>query len=252
MNYSQLLVERMAAWLADNFSKFQLESLFRKYRIANLYPEGTSKYKRTLSILGQMVKREEAEPIMKDIWEKTGERLNLKMLKGQANKFDRQLLTALRADGYEMVNGKIIPAPPLQLMAESMGHLQMLLRHRNFLVAEGHLIQALDNYQRGNWAACNAQLRALLEEICNVLYARNSDEEMSMVGGSARKWLETMGILSEKESEFFKSWFKILHTEGSHPGLSSQEDTRWRLHVTVSTSHWALMALDKSGEVEKT
>jgi hypothetical protein len=189
---------------------------------------------------------------MKDIWEKIGERLNWKMLNGQANKFDKQLLSALRADGYEVVNGKIIPAPPLQMMADSVGHLQMLLHHRNFLVAEGHLIQALDNYQRGNWAACNAQLRALLEEICNVLYAKHSGEERSLVGGGARKWLEAMGILSQKESEFIQSWFNILHTEGSHPGLSSQEDTRWRLHVTVSTSHWAIMALDKSGELEKT
>jgi len=247
MKYSQLLIERMAAWLADNFSKFQLEMLFRKYKIGNMYPEGTSKYKRTLSILGQMINREEAEPIMKDIWEKIGEHINLKMVKGQSNKFDRQLLTALRADGYEMVNGKIIPAPPLQLMAESVGHLQMILRQRNFVVAEGHLIQALDNYQRGNWAACNAQLRVLLEEVWNVICEKHSNEEKYMVGGGARKWLEDKGILSKKESEFIQSWFNMMHTEGSHPGLSSQEDSRWRLHVTVSTTHWAIMALDKYG-----
>lgn len=247
MNYSELLIDRTASWLADNFSGYQLENLFNKYNIANLYRQGSSKYKRCLCALGRIVDREEAEPIIKDIWEKVGERITWKMRNGQANKFDSQLLSALRADGYELVSGKIIPAAPLKMMADSVGYLQVLLRHRNFLVAEGHLIQALDNYQRGNWAACNAQLRALLEEICNVLYAKHSDEERYLVGGGARKWLEAMGILSGKESEFIQSWFNILHTEGSHPGLSSKEDTRWRLHVTVSTSHWAIMALDKSG-----
>lgn len=255
MNYSQLLLERTASWLADNFSGLQLESLFRKYRVAHLYSQGTNKYKRTLASLGQLANSEEAEPIMRDIWERIGERLNWKMLNGQANKFDRQLLSALRAEGYEIVNGKMIPAPPLQLMAESVGHLQVLLHHKNLLVAEGHLIQAVDNYQRGNWAACNAQLRALLEEICNVLCVGHSDHpnaERPPTGGGARKRLEAIGLLSRKESEFVQSWFSILHTEGAHPGLSSQEDTRWRLYVTVSTSHWMVMALDKPGRLERT
>lgn len=251
MKYTQLLIDRVASWLADNYSNYQLENLFNKYSIGNMYtkgyPQGTGKYSRCLYAVGQIVEREEEEAIMKDIWERVGEVITRKMRNGKANKFDRQLLSALRADGYELVNGKIIPAPPLQLMADSVGHLQMLLRYRNFLVAEGHLIQAVDNYQRGNWAACNAQLRALLEEICNVLYTKHSNEERYMVGGGARKWLEARGILSERESEFIQSWFNILHTEGSHPGLSSQEDTRWRLYVTVSTSYWAIMALDKSG-----
>ena len=82
MDYSQFLIEKIASWLADNFSNFQLETLFRKYNLVHLYTSGTNKYSRTLSALGEIVHQKEAEHIMKDILEKIGERINWKMLNG--------------------------------------------------------------------------------------------------------------------------------------------------------------------------
>lgn len=242
------MLEKTASWLADNYSDFQLGIFFKKYKIDNLYIGATNKYNRTLSALRKIVDTEQADQIMKDVWENIGERLNWKMLNGRANKIDRQLISALRAEGYEILNGKIIPAPALQLMVESLGYLQTLLRHMKFYIAEGHLVQAVDNFQRGNWAACNAQLRSLLEEVFNVLCAKHLEDKKHLVGGAARKHLEQLGIISPNESAFIQSWFNILHTSGSHPGLSSQEDTRLRVYVTVSICHWAIVALNKSIE----
>lgn len=97
MSYSQFLLEKTASWLADNYSDFQLSIFFNKYKINNLYIGGTNKYNRTLSALRKIVDTEQADQIMKDIWENIGERLNWKMLNGRANKIDRQLISALRA-----------------------------------------------------------------------------------------------------------------------------------------------------------
>jgi hypothetical protein len=129
-------------------------------------------------------------------------------------------------------------------MSSGVGLLQAALHEREWDIAEGHLSQALDNFQRGNWAACNSQLRSLLEEIFNAIGRdRFTNKEKAITGGNARKRLETTGILSQKESEFIQSWFNILHTSGAHPGLSTQDDTQFRLYVTAAMAYWAIRAI---------
>jgi len=218
--------------------------IFQKYGHGHWDMRGTSKYNRTLSVLAEITVSQEHEQVMRDVLETVGERINWKMLNGRGNRIDKQLISALRTDGYEIVNGKVIPAPPLSSMGDGVGPLKTVLEEREWHVAKEHLTQALDNFQRGNWAACNSQLRSLLEEVFNCIAKDGlADIEKTLTGGNARKQLETTGVLSQKESQFIQSWFNILHTSGAHPGLSTQEDTRWRLHVTAATAYWAIRAI---------
>ncbi|MCL0075722.1 hypothetical protein M1O17_02440 [Dehalococcoidia bacterium] len=180
---------------------------------------------------------------MGGIFEQVGERVNWKMLQGQANKFDRQLVVALRASGYEIVNGKVTLAPPLGSLSDVAGPLAAALESLGWETAKGHFMQALDNFQRGNWASCNSQLRAMLEEVFNSVAKLTASSANAPVGGNARKHLQATGALSHVEAQFIQAWFNVLHTSGAHPGLSNREDTRWRLFVTATTAFWVLSAL---------
>ncbi|MBI2998375.1 MAG: hypothetical protein HYY46_07955 [Deltaproteobacteria bacterium] len=243
MKISQSLLDRLAARLADNHSNFQLQAMFARQGYSHWESRGSSKFNRTLSVLADIAATEPAEHIMGGIFEHVGERLNWKMLQGQANKFDRQLVAALRADGYEIFNGKVMLAPPLGSLSDTAGPLVAALESLGWDTAKGHLMQALDNFQRGNWASCNSQLRATLEEVFNSIAKLTPRSANAPVGGNARKHLQATGALSHVEAEFIQAWFNVLHTSGAHPGLSSREDTRWRLFVTAATVFWAPSAL---------
>lgn len=127
-----------------------------------------------------------------------------------------------------------------------------LLKAFQFATPLGHLDQAIEAHTRGDWAAANGQLRTFLESLFDDI-ARNvrPAEALQLPSSENRRaLLADIGFLAVGRNEwtqdgknFLNGLFKMLHTEGSHPGLSSEDHCTFRLHVVLVTARTFLRRL---------
>ena len=122
---------------------------------------------------------------------------------------------------------------------------QGLLKQGEFDVAHGHLRQAIEAHTRGNWAAANAQLRTFIESLFDEIAGKISPGETSLLSTSEnrRAYLGKIGFFALDRSEwgndgknYINGLFKMLHTDGSHPGLSDEDHCTFRLHIVLVTA----------------
>jgi hypothetical protein len=145
-----------------------------------------------------------------------------------------QFRSVLRADGYEVQDGKLVPAPSSSVdFAAEKGKLEVALETFGFTLALNHLDQAVDNIALGNWEAANAQIRSFLENIFDEIAACKCQGSSPVPkGGNARQYLRNVGFINgDLENNLVKSLFELLHTSGSHPGLSDEQDCLNRLLI---------------------
>ena len=163
---------------------------------------------------------------------------------------------ALAHDGYSLTwntNGRaeLRPALPVELGAETDDEVHQLLAAHGFATACGHLDQALNAHVRGDWAAANGQLRTfmecLLDEIAGSLWP---NEAKGLTSENRRALLGRVGFFSKERKEwtgngknYVNGLFKMLHTEGSHTGLSDVEHCTFRLHLVLVTARTFLRRL---------
>jgi len=130
-----------------------------------------------------------------------------------------------------------------------------LLRDFGFSVSKGHLDQAIEAHTRGDWAAANSQTRTFMESLFDAI-AEHIDPAKAASGSSEnrRAMLATLGFLSVLRNEwtsdgknYINGLFKMLHTEGSHPGLSDEDRSTFRLHVALVTARTFLRRLKNGG-----
>lgn len=134
-----------------------------------------------------------------------------------------------------------------------------LLKHFGFTVSLGHLDQAIEAHTRGDWAAANSQTRTFFESLFDQIAAFIDPAAAATAGSSEnrRAWLATEPrpkFLSKERNEwtndgknYVNGLFKMLHTEGSHPGLSDEDRSTFRLHVVLVTARTFLRRL-KNGQ----
>lgn len=127
-----------------------------------------------------------------------------------------------------------------------------LLNHFNFNVPLGHLDQAIDAHTRGDWAAANSQIRSFLEGLLDNIASHMDPEKAAKLPSSEnrRAWLAESGFLSRNRNEwtndgksYLHGLFKMLHTDGSHPGLSDEDHSTFRLHLGLITGRTLLRRL---------
>lgn len=168
-------------------------------------------------------------------------------------------LRGLARDGFVLVPGRhgirasIRAALPAAIQLPSTDdEVHHLLKHYGFDVPRGHLNQAIDAHTRGNWAGCNGQLRTFLESLLDDI-ARHLCPQEAAAPASAenrRALLGSIGFLSPDRGEwsgdgknYVSGLFKMLHTHGSHPGLSDEDHSTFRLHVVLVTAGMLLRRL---------
>jgi hypothetical protein len=129
-----------------------------------------------------------------------------------------------------------------------------LLKHFRFSTPLGHLDQAIDAHARGDWAACNSQLRTFLESLLDDIarHVRPQEAAQSPSSENRRALLADAGFLAADRNEwtqdgknFINGLFKMLHTQGSHPGLSDEDHSTFRLHVVLVTAGMLLRRLHR-------
>ena len=169
----------------------------------------------------------------------------------------KSLCRFLKQDGYIIVGRNIQKLLPEEIEeAKTENELYQLLDSFKFDVAKGHLEQARKNIHSNNWASANSQFRSFIEAlligICKKLLplepCNNAHQAIKLLGGVKLNPPFLKAELNEIEYTNFKypfveSIWKRLHPEGSHPGLSDEDDATFRYHITVVFAHYLLNQL---------
>jgi hypothetical protein len=173
----------------------------------------------------------------------------------------RDLLRGLARDGYVVNWGEWRQPPQLRAalpeeidLPSADDEVRGLLKAFGFLVPLRHLDLAIEAHTRGDWEAANAQLRTSLEGLFNDI-ARHIDPALA---SALQNGVNLRQMLASNDIEFLatdrKEWtadgknyieglFKMLHTEGAHPGLSDEDHCTFRLHIVFVTARTFLRRL---------
>ena len=167
------------------------------------------------------------------------------------------LYRGLKRDGFTVKDGKLRRALPETLaLPQAEDEVHALLDAYHFATARGHLDQAITAHGQGDWAAANGQLRTFVEELFNKIPERLNAGVIDLppAGHQRRQWLATkhppffIGKLNEWRGNgtgFLEGFCRRLHPEGSHPGLSDEDDSTFRLHLVLLTARLLLKRLQQ-------
>jgi hypothetical protein len=167
-------------------------------------------------------------------------------------------IRGLARDGYVISwendrSPKLRAAPPAELELPVVDdEVHQLLKYFQFQEPLGHLAQAIEAHTRGDWAATNGQLRTFLESLFNEIarHIKGPNETANLTSENRLVLLANIGFLATDRNEwsqdgknYISGLFKMLHTEGSHPGLSDEDHSTFRLHVVLVTARTFLRRL---------
>ena len=165
----------------------------------------------------------------------------------------KALVRALALDGFKLTDdGKLRKILPEYVdLPEAENELYMLLDKFNMATPKGHLEQAIENHTRGDWAAANGQLRTFVEGLFSDIHRHlePAEAEKGLIPENIRRELALRepplfdGSLNEWSQDgkgFINGFYRMLHTEGSHPGLSTDETCTFRLHLTMIVARYYL------------
>lgn len=164
---------------------------------------------------------------------------------------------ALQQDGFDVADGSLRPALPKDIgIPHIESELIRLLEVHGFSTAKGHLDQAFDDHARGNWAAANGQLRTFIEALFDKIADRLDPSARAPKGGQSKQAkLAKLEFFDSSLNEwdnhgkgFINGLIKRLHPEGPHPGLSSEDDSTFRLHIVLLTAFLFLRRYDQKSE----
>lgn len=169
------------------------------------------------------------------------------------------LLRGLALDGYVVSWDESTRVPLLRAalpeeidLPAADDEVHQLLKHFGFQIPSGHLDQAIAAHTRGDWAAANSQIRSFLEGLLDAIALRIDRQKAGLLPTSEnrRAMLAERGFLSKDRNEwapdgksYINGLFKMLHTDGSHPGLSDEDHSTFRLHLGLVTGRTFLRRL---------
>lgn len=158
----------------------------------------------------------------------------------------------LEQDGFTLVEDEDNRTFQLQRMLPEIADLptanddvHMLLQQHDFKVPLGHLTQAINAHSRGDWAAANSQLRTFLEGLLDQIAKCLAPEKAPTTQTGHHRCTLLAGLDPPFLSRTLNEWrddqkaglinglLNRLHPEGSHPGLSDEEDSTFRLHIVL-------------------
>jgi hypothetical protein len=151
------------------------------------------------------------------------------------------LYDTIAADGWEFdeSNDRLVPTVPELHVTEEVTWIEADLDRRGWTTAAGHYRQAIEAFASGNWASANSQLRAFFEDL-----VPNAGGVLAgaATGHVQRAFdaLQAAGTLVEGEQQFGKDLWRMLHAHGSHPGLSDQDECRFRLLALTGYARYLL------------
>jgi hypothetical protein len=162
---------------------------------------------------------------------------------------------ALGRDGFMLSSGGVRKRlPDVVDLPEAQDEVDALLEKHQLTEAKGHLDRARSAHGRGEWAAANAQLRTFVESLLDGIAERvdpaaaarptSSNARRAMLANSTPPFLlRDLNEWDDSGHGFVNGFIKRLHPQGSHPGLSDDEDCTFRLHIVLLTARLFLRRL---------
>lgn len=127
-------------------------------------------------------------------------------------------------------------------VAEETSRLEQELTRRGWTDAAGHYRLALEAFSRGEWAGSNAQLRSVLEDVlpaaAEAVTGRRPGQPRAAIDILKNRW-----SLAEGEFDLLRGLWDLSQHRGSHPGLSDEEEARFRLMFVTSECRFLLARL---------
>ena len=169
-----------------------------------------------------------------------------------------ELINSLKRDGYVITDeGRLKTMLPESIkLVKKENELNSLLDKFRFTTTKGHIDQAISAHARGNWASANAQLRSFMESLFDSIADNLVGDKTTLPppGHQRREFLAKLKLpfliptLNEWEiggkGGFLQGLWRRLNSQGSHPGLSDEEDSTFRLHLMILTASYYLKRLD--------
>jgi len=163
-----------------------------------------------------------------------------------------ELASSLEHDGFKLSQNGLrrtlseeVPIP------QEEDELLTLLDSFGYSVAKGHYEQAISAHSRGDWAAANAQLRNFVEEFFDraaetiVPGTYSSSHERRSALAKAGFFRSELNEWSDNGTGFIQGFWRRLHPQGSHPGLSEKEDSTFRIYLVIVVIHYFAKRLEK-------
>ncbi|WP_071145744.1 hypothetical protein [Bacteroides ihuae] len=171
------------------------------------------------------------------------------------------LANSIKRDGYTIRDGVLTSLLPSELIEmDTENELFRLLDHYEFSTTKGHLEQAIQNHSTGNWAGANSQFRPFMESLLMEISRKLLPEMTCNNYGEAVILLSAPNLLnpvflspdlnevpspgSKGDKTFVSGLWKRLHPQGSHPGLSDEEDSTFRYHTLIVFARYLLKRLE--------
>jgi hypothetical protein len=173
------------------------------------------------------------------------------------NEFVRypQLRRLLLKDGFVIENGKLIRTFETDIDFNTNDTLlENLMNKHKFTIAKGHYNQASNAFNRGDWAACNSQLRSYVEELLNNIaekvtgntFTDSQQAKIALAKNNPPIFYRQLNEWLDNGQGFFETFWKRLHPHGSHPGLSNEDDSIFRLNLVQITTLEILRRYDQN------
>lgn len=166
-----------------------------------------------------------------------------------------QLRRLLLKDGFVIENGQLIRTFETDIDFKTNDTLlEILLNKHNLTVAKGHYNQANNAFNRGDWAACNSQLRSYVEELLNKIaekvtghtFTDSHQARIALSKCNPPIFYKQLNEWKDNGQGFFETFWSRLHPEGSHPGLSDEDDSIFRLNLVQITTLEVLKRYDQN------
>lgn len=263
MSLSTLTVDGLFSVIIDNIdTKAEVVSFINKYNLGVANPD-LSRLKNLNSIQANILSKSEGlvdmiEFVINKYYARHPNAGETDFLDNKINDIHDdypEFTRNLKNDGFVIRDKKVIRAVPKAIeSAETQDELDLYLTKFSFETAKGHLNQAIDNIKEKNWAAANAMTRSFFESVLIGMVKKIDTTSTINSGNAAINFLaekeffkKSLNEIDDKNTAygFIKGLWKMLHPEGSHPGLSDEGDSTFRYHLILVTTTYYLKRLEE-------
>jgi len=153
-----------------------------------------------------------------------------------------ELKLSLENDGFKFINNKLIPIIDEDFEQEE-NLLKRELKKLNLKEATKYLDQSYDNFISRNWEPANSMTRNTLEYVTTEIAKKISEKESETPNlnrhKAVRRYLREK-LLDENESNILTFFMHWCSNNGSHPGMSDENECRLRRIFTISLCQYYL------------
>lgn len=266
--FSRATIMDIMSLLSEIKSHSELDTYCYRYEIED-FADGRNKEQRTFDIGKYLFENPEKKGILGEglQFEIVEDIISSVVAKGHGYDVDEtefrnypQLRRLLLKDGFIIRNGMLRRVFDSEIdFNKNDSLLEELLNKHNLDTALGHYNQANKAFTRGDWAACNSQLRSYTEELMNKIAEKITGATFDSSQAAKIALSKTTPPIFYKELNewldngqgYFETFWKRLHPQGSHPGLSDENDSIFRFNLVQISTMEILRRYEDSNQVHK-